>query len=284
MKYRAAPSHPNVPSTLRHYGIRPIKMRGQHFLINDAISHRIVNAASLSEDSVVLEIGAGTGALTRFLTAVAEHVIAIEIDKKLVHLLNCEYESYENLTIVNQNVLDLDITALAATHQTAMFTVVSNLPYNITGPVLDLFITHRKVIKQAIIMVQNEVGTRLVATPGTKAYGILSIVMPYYFKIESLFRVAGGNFIPRPEVESVVLRLMPLAEPPVVLKNPSGLFRFVEDTFQQRRKMLHHAVNRHAPGAVEQIARQTGIDLRRRGETLTLAEFAELANAIYDVQ
>jgi len=284
MKYRTDPSHPNVPSTLKHYGIRPIKMRGQHFLINDAISHRIVNAASLSKDSVVLEIGAGSGALTRFLTAVAEHVIAIEIDNKLVNLLNCEYESYENLTILNQNVLDLDMTALAATHQTEMFTVVSNLPYNITGPVLDLFITHRKVIKQAIIMVQNEVGTRLVATPGTKAYGILSIVMPYYFQIESLFRVAGGNFIPCPEVESVVLRLTPLAEPPVVLKDPSGLFRFVKDTFQQRRKMLHHAVNRHAPGAVEQIARQTGIDLRRRGETLTLAEFAELANAIYDFQ
>ena len=96
--------------------------------------------------------------------------------------------------------------------------------------------------------------------------------------------MAGGNFIPRPEVESVVLRLTPLAEPPVVLKDPPGLFRLVKDTFQQRRKMLHHAVNRHAPGAVEQIARQTGIDLRRRGETLTLAEFAELANAIYDVQ
>ncbi len=284
MKHTTDPSHPNVPSTLKHYGIRPIKMRGQHFLINDAISHRIVNAASLSKDSVVLEIGAGSGALTRFLTAAAGHVIAIEIDNKLVHLLNCEYESCENLTIVNQNVLDLDMTALAATHQTEMFTVVSNLPYNITGPVLDLFITHRKVIKQAIIMVQNEVGTRLVATPGTKAYGILSIVMPYYFQIESLFRVAGGNFIPRPEVESVVLRLTPLAEPHVVLKDPSGLFRFVKDTFQQRRKMLHHAVNRHAPGAVEQIARQTGIDLRRRGETLTLAEFAELANAIYDVQ
>ena len=282
MKSKIDPTYTNVPSTLKRYGIRPVKSRGQHFLINDAICQRIVRAADLSADSVVLEIGAGTGALTRFLTTTAAQVVAIEIDRKLVRLLNCEFESIENLTILNQNILDLDITSLAEFHQTKAFTIVSNLPYNITGPVLDMLIAHRRVINKAVIMVQNEVGNRLVATPGTKVYGILSIVMPYYYRIESIFRVAGGNFIPRPDVESAVLQLTPLADPPVKLRDPSQLFTFVREAFQQRRKMLHHAVNRHAPGAVEEISHQTGIDLKRRAETLTLEEFAELANAIYD--
>lgn len=276
--------HPTVPATLRKYGVKPSKIRGQHFLINEAISHRIVAAADISEKSTVIEIGAGTGALTRFLTNRAGNVIAVEIDRKLAHLLNCEFADCDNLTILNRNVLDLDLTELAASCGAESMNIVSNLPYNITGPVLDLLITHRKVIREVVIMIQLEVGSRLVAKPGTKSYGILSIVMPYYYRIESLFNVAGGNFMPRPDVESAVLKLTPLDKPPVAVNDPTRMFRLVKDAFQQRRKMLHHAVRRHAPDGVPEIIERTGIDLKRRGETLTMQEFAALSDAIDDFQ
>jgi 16S rRNA (adenine1518-N6/adenine1519-N6)-dimethyltransferase len=268
---------------LRRYGIRPHKGYGQHFLIKEAVARRIVDAAELTPEALVLEIGPGTGALTQHLISAARQVCAVEIDPQLVSLLEQEYASFPNLEVRRQDILDLDIAALCRQYQAEGVTVVGNLPYNITGPILERLLLYRPCIVRAVVMVQEEVGERLTASPGTKAYGALSVIIRYTYRIRTAFRVAAGNFMPRPAVQSAVLVLEPHAAPPVSVRDADLLFRLVKSAFQQRRKMLHHAVARMTPdGRTEPLSAGTGIDLSRRGETLSLDEFALLANAIWE--
>ena len=268
-------------ASLRRSDFRPSRSRGQHFLNDSTIARRIVEAAGVTEQTPVLEIGPGAGALTRHLVARAGRVTAVEIDTELARALQKAYGRYDHLTILNRDVLDLDLSDLMNGYDTG-FALVANLPYGITGPVLDRLIAHRARIKCAVLMVQHEVGGRLAALPGTKAYGAITAIMAYHYGVESLFRVGGDRFVPRPAVDSVVLRLTPHERPPVAVEDADLLNVLIKAAFQHRRKMLHHAMNRLVPGSAGYVSDHTGINLKRRGETLDLGEFAALSNALRD--
>lgn len=268
-------------ASLRRSDFRPSRSRGQHFLNDSTIARRIVEAAGVTGQTPVLEIGPGAGALTRHLVARAGRVTAVEIDTELARALQKAYGRYDHLTILNRDVLDLDLSDLMNGYDTG-FALVANLPYGITGPVLDRLIAHRARIKCAVLMVQHEVGGRLAALPGTKAYGAITAIMAYHYGVESLFRVGGDRFVPRPAVDSVVLRLTPHERPPVAVEDADLLNVLIKAAFQHRRKMLHHAMNRLVPGSAGYVSDHTGINLKRRGETLDLGEFAALSNALRD--
>ncbi len=268
-------------ASLRRSDFRPSRSRGQHFLNDSTIARRIVEAAGVTGQTPVLEIGPGAGALTRHLVARAGRVTAVEIDTELARALQKAYGRYDHLTILNRDVLDLDLSDLMNRYDTG-FALVANLPYGITGPVLDRLIAHRARIKCAVLMVQHEVGGRLAALPGTKAYGAITAIMAYHYGVESLFRVGGDRFVPRPAVDSVVLRLTPHERPPVAVEDADLLNVLIKAAFQHRRKMLHHAMNRLVPGSAGYVSDHTGINLKRRGETLDLGEFAALSNALRD--
>ena len=268
-------------ASLRRSDFRPSRSRGQHFLNDSTIARRIVEAAGVTGQTPVLEIGPGAGALTRHLVARAGRVTAVEIDTELARALQKAYGRYDHLTILNRDVLDLDLSDLMNGYDTG-FALVANLPYGITGPVLDRLIAHRARIKCGVLMVQHEVGGRLAALPGTKAYGAITAIMAYHYGVESLFRVGGDRFVPRPAVDSVVLRLTPHERPPVAVEDADLLNVLIKAAFQHRRKMLHHAMNRLVPGSAGYVSDHTGINLKRRGETLDLGEFAALSNALRD--
>ena len=268
-------------ASLRREDFRPSRSRGQHFLNDSTIARRIVEAAGVTGQTPVLEIGPGAGALTRHLVARGGRVTAVEIDAELARALQKAYGRYDHLTILNRDVLDLDLSDLMNGYDTG-FALVANLPYGITGPVLDRLIAHRARIKCAVLMVQHEVGGRLAALPGTKAYGAITAIMAYHYGVESLFRVGGDRFVPRPAVDSVVLRLTPHERPPVAVEDADLLNVLIKAAFQHRRKMLHHAMNRLVPGSAGYVSDHTGINLKRRGETLDLGEFAALSNALRD--
>ncbi len=267
---------------LRRSAFRPSRTRGQHFLNDPSIARRIVEAAGVTRNTAVLEIGPGTGALTRHLVVRAGRIIAVEIDTRLARALEEAYGRYDHLAILNRDVLDLDLPELMGGFDETGFVVVANLPYGITGPVLDRLITCHGKITGAVVMVQSEVGGRLTASPGTKAYGAITATLSYHYGVESLFHVEGDRFVPRPAVDSVVLRLTPHDRPPVDVRDASLLTTVIRAAFQHRRKMLRHAVSRLAPGSDGYLSDRTGIDLRRRGETLDLAEFAALADALWE--
>ena len=265
---------------LRRSAFRPSRTRGQHFLNDPSIARRIVEAAGVTRDTAVLEIGPGAGALTRHLVTRAGRITAVEIDARLARVLEEAYGHYGHLAILNRDVLDLDLPGLMEGSGEAGFVIVANLPYGITGPVLDRLITHHGKVTRAVIMVQSEVGRRLTASPGTKAYGAITAILAYHYGVESLFQVGGDRFVPRPAVDSIALRLTPHDRPPVDVRDASLLAVVIRAAFQHRRKMLHHAVNRLAPGSAGCLSDRTGIDLKRRGETLDLVEFAALADAL----
>ena len=265
---------------LRRSAFRPSRTRGQHFLHDPSIARRIVEAAGVTRNTAVLEIGPGAGALTRHLVTRAGRITAVEIDARLARVLEEAYGHYGHLAILNRDVLDLDLPELMEGPGETGFVIVANLPYGITGPVLDRLIAHHGNITRAVIMVQSEVGGRLTASPGTKAYGAITAILAYHYGVEALFEVGGDRFVPRPAVDSVVLRLTPHPHPPVSVRDAAMLTVLIKAAFQHRRKMLHHAVNRLAPGSAGCLSDRTGIDLKRRGETLDLVEFAVLADAL----
>ena len=265
---------------LRRSAFRPSRTKGQHFLNDPSIARRIVEAAGVTEHTHVLEIGPGTGALTRHLVARAGSITAVEIDARLARALQEAYGRYDHLAVLHRDVLDLDLSDLVEASGETGLVLVANLPYGITGPVLDRLITHHGGITRAVIMVQHEVGGRLTASPGTKAYGAITAIMAYHYDVASLFRVGSDRFVPRPAVDSVVLRLTPHDRPPVEVRDAALLTVLIKSAFQHRRKMLHHAVNRLAPGSSGPLSDRTGIDLKRRGETLDLVEFAALSDAL----
>ena len=268
-------------ASLRRSDFRPSRSRGQHFLNDSSIARCIVEAAGVAGHTPVLEIGPGAGALTRHLVARAGRVTAVEVDAELARALQQAYGRYDHLTILHGDVLDLDLADLMKGCENG-FVLVANLPYGITGPVLDRLIAHRERINCAVLMVQHEVGGRLAALPGTKAYGAITAIMAYHYGVESLFRVGGDRFVPRPAVDSVVLRMTPHERPPVAVEDADQLNVLIKAAFQHRRKMLHHAMNRLVPGSAGYVSDQTGINLKRRGETLDLGEFAALSNALGD--
>jgi len=264
--------------------IRPKKALGQNFLTDRNVLARIVAAVDISSADHVLEVGPGQGALTRLLAAQAAQVVAVELDRQLVPLLRSEFAGTDTVEIVEADILRADLADLLGTRWPGRWKVAANLPYNISTPVLFQFMEHRELFSRLVLMLQKEVGERLAAPPGCKEYGALSVLCQLHFDIRREFLVKPGSFFPAPKVDSVVLRLDPLSTPRVTVVDEALFRRVVKAAFSQRRKTLWNCLKAAQFVEDENLLRGVlagcGIEPGRRGETLSLEEFACLANAM----
>lgn len=272
-------------SILRHLGLRPRKAWGQHFLLYPHQARRIVAALELGGDEMVVEIGPGLGALTVFLAQAARRVVAVERDPALARFLREDlFPPPSAVEIICQDVLQVDFLSLSqdAGHP---LTVAGNLPYQITSPLLFKLMAEKAALSQAVLMVQQEVGERLLAGPGTKDYGVLTVLAQYHFSFTRLFSLPPNNFFPPPQVDSVVLRLQPGRHAPPA-QDEARFSRVVKAAFGQRRKTLKNTLVAQAdalgatPAQVAAALLELGIDPARRGETLRVEQFVELSNRL----
>jgi 16S rRNA (adenine1518-N6/adenine1519-N6)-dimethyltransferase len=280
---KPAATLPTARELLARHGLLPRKSLGQNFLVDPRVPERIVAAAALSADDVVVEIGAGLGALTARLLSHAGKLIAIERDARLAAILRTELGSASNLEIVEGDALELDLATLASAAGRPLV-VVGNLPYVITSPVIFATIAAAaggQVVDRAIFMVQKEFAQRMLSPPGSRDYGRLSVMVQQAAEAELLFHVGAGAFLPAPAVTSTVVRLRPRLRPLGEVSDASLFERVVREAFGARRKMLRRALE-PAFGASRALAALTeaGIAPTRRAEELSVADFARLANAL----
>jgi 16S rRNA (adenine1518-N6/adenine1519-N6)-dimethyltransferase len=259
--------------------LRPKKRFGQHFLVSPTILRGILQLAELTPDDVVVEIGAGTGTLTDALASRAGRLLALELDRDLILPLRQRFADRSHVEIIHADALTFDFD-----HVPAPIKVVANLPYGTAVTILTRLFARRAGVDRAVVMLQREVAERLYAKPGTKAYGSLTLLTQWYASVERGFNVPPSAFSPPPKVMSTVVRIIPRPTPPVVVEDEACLFRIIHAAFAQRRKMLVNAL-RHAfhplePFILRQTLAHSGIAATRRGETLTLEEFARLSDAL----
>lgn len=274
---------------LEKHGFSFKKSLGQNFLIDPNILRNIVSHAGLTDKTGVIEIGPGIGALTEHLARTAGKVVAFEIDGRLLPVLEDTLSPYDNVTIINQDVLEADLNKVVEEQFSGFddIVVVANLPYYVTTPIIMKFLLGKVPIRGMVIMMQKEVADRITASPSTKAYGSLSIAVQYYMDAEVAMIVPKTVFIPQPNVESAVLNLTKKAGPPVEVKDEDFLFKVARGSFVQRRKTLLNNLQSSLPDGKakkEQILEafeRIGMDPGRRGETLSIKEFGELSNALY---
>lgn len=263
---------------LKRFGIHMSKKLGQNFLIDRTVVDRIASAAGLAEGKRVLEIGPGIGTLTQGLAETGADVTAVEIDTNLIPVLAETVGGYENVRVRHGDILRVNIPDLMGE---GTFSVAANLPYYITTPIIMGLLEARLPIDVLITMVQKEVAERMVARPGTKDYGALSVSVQYFTEPDIMFTVPPRSFIPAPAVDSAVIRCRVRENPPVQVTEEKMFFRVVKASFAQRRKTLSNSlkVTGYSADVIKQVLEMTGIDGQRRGETLSLQEFADLANA-----
>lgn len=270
---------------IQKYGFDFQKKFGQNFLIDPRVLDKIIAAAKITKDDFVLEIGPGIGTMTQYLAEAAREVTAVEIDRNLIPILSETLSEYENVTVLNQDVLKTDIAAIAQERNGGCpIKVVANLPYYITTPIIMGLFESRVPIDSITVMVQKEVAQRMQAQPGTKDYGALSLAVQYYAEPYIAANVPPNCFIPRPNVGSAVIRLKTYENPPVKVQDEALLFRLIRASFNQRRKTLVNGLKNCAelPFSKEQILaafEETGLAENIRGEALTLAQFAQLSDA-----
>lgn len=271
---------------LKKYNFNFQKRFGQNFLIDSHILEKIVESAEITKEDCVLEIGPGIGTMTQYLAESAGQVIAVEIDKSLIPILEDTLSPYDNVTVINEDILKVDIQKLVEEQNAGKpIKVVANLPYYITTPIImGLFESHVP-LDSITIMVQKEVADRMQVGPGTKDYGALSLAVQYYAKPEIVANVPPNCFIPRPNVGSAVIRLTRYEEPPVKVKDEKKMFSLIRASFNQRRKTLVNGLgNAGLPGITKESAsaalEQMGLSPTVRGEALTLEQFAQLSDLI----
>jgi len=261
--------------------VRPKKSLSQNFLTNDRAAIRIVESLDLKKDDTVLEIGAGKGALTRYLLEKVDKVLAVEIDKRLCSYLKQRFGNKKNLKIINKDILKTNFRDLIGTE--SFCKVVGNLPYQITSPLLSLLLENKEFITLCVLMVQKEVALRICASPGNKDWSPLSIAVQLYSDVKNLFHLRPSSFFPPPKVESSVIQIVFLSEPRVYVPDEKLFFWVVRSAFGQRRKMLINSLtaNLDLPKKeIEVILNKIDIDPRRRAETLSLNDFARLSSAV----
>ena len=268
---------------IREYAVRPKKSLGQSFLIDRKIAEKIASAVVEIEDRTVVEIGAGTGSLTRSLLGSGIRVLAVELDRSLCELLADRFSHDEKLEVIEDDFLNVNLGKIAKEEDLDSLVIVGNVPYSITSPLLAKLVNDRAVVRNALLMVQKEVAQRLIASPGTRDYGALTVGTGLYAETKALFGVKRTSFFPTPEVDSTVVELHIEKAPRVSLADEK-IFELVKTAaFQQRRKMLRSSIC-SIPGIdktmVETIQNLSGVDLSRRGETLAIPEMAALADSI----
>lgn len=273
-------------AVLQKYHFNFQKKFGQNFLIDPHVLDRIVEAAEITKEDCVLEIGPGIGTMTQYLAESAREVVAVEIDKNLIPILQDTLSAYQNVTVINDDIMKVDIAALAQEKNGGKpIKVVANLPYYITTPIImGLFESHVP-LKSVTIMVQKEVADRMRQEPGSKEYGALSLAVQYYAKPEIMANVPPNCFIPRPNVASAVIRLTRYEKPPIEVKDDRYMFALIRASFNQRRKTLANALS-NDPGLhltreqVMQALETLGMNPLIRGEMLSLEQFASLSNIL----
>ncbi|SFQ48198.1 16S rRNA (adenine1518-N6/adenine1519-N6)-dimethyltransferase [Lachnospiraceae bacterium XBB1006] len=279
----------NTIAVLQKYDFNFQKKFGQNFLIDTSVLDRIIEASHITKDDMVLEIGPGIGTMTQYLCEAAREVVAVEIDKNLIPILEDTLAEYDNVTVINQDILKVDIRQLAEQRNGGKpIKVVANLPYYITTPIImGLFESHVP-LDSITIMVQKEVADRMQVGPGTKDYGALSLAVQYYAKPEIIANVPPNCFMPRPKVGSAVIRLTRYETPPVDVMDEKLMFRIIRASFNQRRKTLANGLkNGGIPITKDELAailEKMGLPENIRGEALTLAQFAELSNFIKSIK
>jgi len=264
----------------------PRKRLGQNFLIDSEVLDSIIEYAELSSEDLVLEIGPGTGIITKLLAQIAGRIIAVELDDGLFQILKETFTDNPNVALIHGDILDIDLQNIFKTGQKVK--VIGNIPYYITTPILMRILESYPVIpiQMILIMVQEEVGERIVASPGTKDYGALSVAIAYRSDAEILKRVPAESFYPRPKVDSVLIKLTMRSNPRITLKNEDLFFHIVRSAFQYRRKTLRNALLmantssriQISPDSIDKSFQALDFDSRRRGETLSIEEFGLLAN------
>ena len=262
------------------------KKYGQNFLIDTHVLDKIINAAKITKDDFVLEIGPGIGTMTQYLASSAREVFAVEIDRALIPILEDTLSEYENVTILNEDILKVDIRKLAEErNQGRPIKVVANLPYYITTPIIMGLFEGEVPIDSITVMVQKEVADRMQTGPGSKDYGALSLAVQYYASPYIVANVPPNCFMPRPKVGSAVIRLSRHEKPPVDVKDPRLMFRIIRASFNQRRKTLVNGLKNaqdldFTKEEIERAVSACGFPAGIRGEALTLQNFADLANCL----
>lgn len=276
----------NTIAVLQKYGFNFSKKFGQNFLIDEHVLDKIIAVSELSKEDNVLEIGPGIGTMTQALSENAGHVYSVEIDDKLIPILKDTLSDCDNVTIINQDIMKVDIEALVRENcQGQPVKVVANLPYYITTPIIMNLLERRLPLKSITVMVQKEVAERMQAEPGTKDYGALSLAVRYYCEPYLAANVPPNCFMPRPDVSSAVIHLKRHEEPPVKVKDEKLMFSLIKASFAQRRKTLVNGVKNSAEldftrEQVEEALLKMQKSLSVRGETFGLQEFAELSDIL----
>lgn len=275
---------------LQKYNFAFQKRFGQNFLIDTHVLEKIIASAQITKDDFVLEIGPGIGTMTQYLAEAAREVAAVEIDHTLIPILADTLKDWDNVTVINNDILKVDIRALALEkNQGRPIKVVANLPYYITTPIIMGLFENQVPIDSITIMVQKEVADRMQVGPGTKDYGALSLAVQYYAKPQIVANVPPNCFMPRPKVGSAVIRLERYENPPVDVNDEKLMFRIIRASFNQRRKTLVNGLKNSpelhfSKEQIEQALETCGLSLNIRGEALTLEQFAQLANAFDEMK
>lgn len=270
---------------INQYGFSFQKRFGQNFLIDTNIIEKIIDGSMITKEDTVIEIGPGIGSLTQMLAEAAGKVIAVEIDKKLIPVLEDTLSVYENIKIINEDILKLDLGSVLEEEGIASVKVVANLPYYITTPIIMGLLEKSLPIETITVMIQKEVAERMDAEPGTKSYGSLTLAVKYYAETDLVAIVPPGCFIPRPKVGSAVIRLRKLENPSVKVKDEQLMFQLIKGAFAQRRKTFINSLtgSQQLPYEKDQIMAamdSIGLDPRIRGERLSLEQFAALSDAL----
>lgn len=274
----------NTIEVLQKYDFVFQKKFGQNFLIDSHVLDKIVSAAGITKDDFVLEIGPGIGTMTQYLAASARKVFAVEIDKALIPILEDTLKEFDNVQVINQDILKVDIKKLEEEHNDGKpIKVVANLPYYITTPIIMGLFESQVPIDSITVMVQKEVADRMKVGPGTKDYGALSLAVQYYAEPYIVANVPPNCFMPRPKVGSAVIRLTRHEKPPVEVVDEKLMFRLIRASFNQRRKTLANGLNNspelsYSKEEIQQTIEKCGFKAGIRGEALTLEDFAKLAN------
>lgn len=272
---------------IEKYDFRIQKRYGQNFLVDEGVLERIIAAAEISKADTVLEIGPGIGTLSGNLAGNAGHLICVEIDKNLIPILEETLSEHENITIINDDILKVDVAKLCEEYNGGQpIKVVANLPYYITTPIIMELLEKRLPIASITVMVQKEVAERMQAAPGGKDYGALSLAVQYYSEARLVCRVPENCFIPRPNVDSAVISLKLYEKPPVEVINPDRMFELIRAAFNQRRKTLVNAISNAVnlgiskEQALEGI-KTLGLDENIRGEVLDISQFSRLSDLFF---
>ncbi|MGM9902854.1 16S rRNA (adenine(1518)-N(6)/adenine(1519)-N(6))-dimethyltransferase RsmA [Enterococcus hirae] len=287
-EYRDIATPSRTKEILLKHGFSFKKSLGQNFLTEPNILRKIIETGEITEQTNVIEVGPGIGALTEQIARHAKEVVAFEIDDRLIPVLADTLSPYPNVTVVHQDILKTNLSEAVNRYfkEQLPLKVVANLPYYITTPIMMHFLESDVVVDEMVVMMQKEVADRISAKPGTKAYGSLSIAVQYYMEASLAFIVPKTVFVPQPNVDSAILKLTRRTTPAVEVMDEKAFFRLTKAAFQQRRKTLWNNLQ-HAYGKEEatkewllQSLTEAQIDPKRRGETLSLAEFAALSNAM----